>query len=284
MQQHPAAQIRFETSDALRAEPASYAHARSLAHGLRAIRYCKVETFQDCALGTIHIPGKGEETAPLSFGFYEADGILTLFEDSGRLQDFLDAFPNLFDDPHPNQPLLLVLQALIEDDIFFLTQFETELETLEDALLHHLPKDFFLRLTEYRQKLSELNAYYEQLTNLGEQMHAGQAANRDSAEAWGNFSRRTELLQNHVRLLRENVVQLRELYHARQDARQNQVTMLLTVVTTLCLPLNLLSGWYGMNFRYMPELQWKYGYWCVIALAAGIIALEIVYFKKKKFL
>ena len=70
---------------------------------------------------------------------------------------------------------------------------------------------------------------------------------------------RVELLQNHVHLLRENVLQIRELYQSMQDARQNKIMVVITIVTTIFLPLTLITGWYGMNFVYMPELQWRYG-------------------------
>ena len=86
-----------------------------------------------------------------------------------------------------------------------------------------------------------------------------------------------------MRLLQENVIQLRELYQARLDTAQNSVMMVLTIVTTIFLPLTLLTGWYGMNFKNMPELGWRYGYPLVILIALLIIVLEIIYFKKKKF-
>ena len=86
-----------------------------------------------------------------------------------------------------------------------------------------------------------------------------------------------------MHLLRENVLQLRELYQSQQDEQQNKIMCMLTVVTTLFLPLTLLTGWYGMNFAYMPELQWKYGYITVIIAAVVIVVIEIIYFKKKKF-
>ncbi|RHO56200.1 hypothetical protein DW094_06125 [Ruminococcaceae bacterium AM07-15] len=76
---------------------------------------------------------------------------------------------------------------------------------------------------------------------------------------------------------------LRELFQALQDARQNRVMGLLTVVTTLFLPLTLLTGWYGMNFARMPELQWRYGYLALIVVAGALVALEVAFFKKKKF-
>ena len=57
----------------------------------------------------------------------------------------------------------------------------------------------------------------------------------------------------------------------------------LTIVTAIFLPLTLIAGWYGMNFTYMPELHWKFGYYIVIAVAAVIALIELIYFKKKKF-
>ena len=115
------------------------------------------------------------------------------------------------------------------------------------------------------------------------QSHHSFVAEQSEAQ-WERFDHRTERLQNHVRFLRENVIQLRELYQSKQDAQQNKIMCILTVVTTLFLPLTLLTGWYGMNFAYMPELHWKYGYLAVFILAVLIVTMEIVYYKKKKIL
>ena len=134
------------------------------------------------------------------------------------------------------------------------------------------------------QKLSELNAYYEQLTDIGElfQSRACSPFANDTQD-WDKFTHRVERLQNHVKLLRENMLQLRELYQSMQDARQNKIMGILTIVTTFFLPLTLITGWYGMNFAYMPELKWRYGYLSVIIVSLIIAIGEIIYFKKKKF-
>ena len=50
------------------------------------------------------------------------------------------------------------------------------------------------------------------------------------------------------------------------------------------LPLTLIAGWYGMNFRYMPELEWKWGYPIIIAISILIAVGSLVFFKKKKWL
>ena len=59
---------------------------------------------------------------------------------------------------------------------------------------------------------------------------------------------------------------------------------LLTVVTTVFMPLTLIVGWYGMNFRYMPELDKPWGYPAVIALSVAVVVISLWFFKKKKWL
>lgn len=58
----------------------------------------------------------------------------------------------------------------------------------------------------------------------------------------------------------------------------------LTIVTTVFMPLTLIVGWYGMNFRYMPELESVWGYPVVIAVSALIVIASMVFFKRKKWL
>ncbi len=50
------------------------------------------------------------------------------------------------------------------------------------------------------------------------------------------------------------------------------------------MPLTLIAGWYGMNFRYMPELEYKWAYPAVIAVSVVIVIVSLIFFKKKKWL
>ena len=77
---------------------------------------------------------------------------------------------------------------------------------------------------------------------------------------------------------------LREAYQSQLSIRQNDLMKVFTVITAVFLPLTLLTGWYGMNFAYMPELRWRYGYPVMIVLGAVIVAGLIYWFKRKKWL
>ena len=58
----------------------------------------------------------------------------------------------------------------------------------------------------------------------------------------------------------------------------------LTVVTTVFMPLTLIVGWYGMNFKYMPELDSVWGYPAVIVVSLLIVVISLVFFKRKRWL
>lgn len=73
------------------------------------------------------------------------------------------------------------------------------------------------------------------------------------------------------------------LFFSVQGDRMNQVMKTLTIVATFFIPLTFVAGIYGMNFSYMPELAWRYGYlgvWCIMVLMT--IAM-IIYFRKKRW-
>lgn len=59
---------------------------------------------------------------------------------------------------------------------------------------------------------------------------------------------------------------MREAYQSQLEIQQNDLMKVFTVVTTVFLPLNLITGWYGMNFGDMPELSWHYGYGSIIVV------------------
>jgi magnesium transporter len=57
----------------------------------------------------------------------------------------------------------------------------------------------------------------------------------------------------------------------------------LTIVSTIFLPLSFVAGVYGMNFHYMPELSWRFGYLFVWVIFVSIFTSMIFYFKKRNW-
>ena len=269
------------TTDEFRERKADFPFHRDMLHSLGSIRYCKAELYRGGIIGTMRIPRKEAQRAPeLCFGFCLTGSALYIIEDSGEYKTLMSRLvKHSAGIERPSQLLLRLLELLIENDVLYMMHIEAELERMEAELDGKTPDDFFRRLTRHRQKLSELGAYYAQLSDIGERLsdELGATIVHDCT-AWEKFARRAERLQDHAELVAESA--LRELYQAEQDSRQNRIMGLLTVVTTLFLPLTLLTGWYGMNFRNMPELTWRCGYAVAAAVALVIVVIEILWLRR----
>ncbi len=259
--------------------------------GLQTIQYCKAEPFRECIFGTVRVPrhlaGKGG--GPLRFGFYLMGRRLFLVAEEGetRLGPLAEqCFAAVLDPPTPAGLLLVLLELLTAGDAAVLQHLEERLGKLEEELLVHTPQHFPRALLQERKTISAYHAYYEQLTDLGDEMQAdlGRHLTEDERTAWQRYTGRAERLHDHVEALREYLLQLRELYQSQMDVQQNRIMTVLTVVTTLFLPLTLVAGWYGMNFPAMLAFRSPYGYPAVVLGCILVVAAELFYFKKKKML
>ncbi|MEH0154978.1 magnesium/cobalt transporter CorA [Limibacter armeniacum] len=89
------------------------------------------------------------------------------------------------------------------------------------------------------------------------------------------------LLNTNFEYLRERLMDLINLYHYKLSENTNQVMKVLTVVSTIFIPITFVAGLYGMNFQDMPELGWKYGYPAAMGVMAAIAGGMIYYMRRK---
>lgn len=82
---------------------------------------------------------------------------------------------------------------------------------------------------------------------------------------------------------RELLAGLADLYISNISYRLNEVMKVLTIISTIFIPLTFIAGVYGMNFKYMPELDYRWGYGITWGVMIVIAVLMIVYFKRKKW-
>jgi len=87
-----------------------------------------------------------------------------------------------------------------------------------------------------------------------------------------------------IETLRDMVSGMLDIYLSSVSNRLNAVMKVLTIIATVFMPLTFIAGIYGMNFKYMPELEWSWGY-PVILIGMGFIAVSmLLYFKKRRWL
>ena len=77
---------------------------------------------------------------------------------------------------------------------------------------------------------------------------------------------------------------LLDIYLSSVSNRLNEVMKVLTIIATIFMPLTFLAGVYGMNFKYMPELEWHYGYFGWLSAWSWWRGCMVLYFKKRKWI
>jgi magnesium transporter len=72
-----------------------------------------------------------------------------------------------------------------------------------------------------------------------------------------------------------------ETHLASANNRLNEVMKLLAVISTIFMPLSFIAGIYGMNFEYMPELHWRYGYPLILLIFCVTAGIMVYYFRRR---
>jgi len=83
---------------------------------------------------------------------------------------------------------------------------------------------------------------------------------------------------------RDMVSGMLDIYLSSISNRLNAVMKVLTIIATIFMPLTFIAGVYGMNFKHMPELEWRYGYFLIWGVMILIGVFMLIYFRKKKWL
>jgi magnesium transporter len=83
---------------------------------------------------------------------------------------------------------------------------------------------------------------------------------------------------------RDVLAGLLDIYLSSVSNKMNEIMKVLTIIATIFIPITFVAGIYGMNFKYMPELEWRWGYFMVWALIVVVAGIMIGYFKKKQWL
>jgi magnesium transporter len=87
-----------------------------------------------------------------------------------------------------------------------------------------------------------------------------------------------------VETYRDMLSGMLDMYLSSVSNRMNEVMKVLTIIATIFIPLTFIAGVYGMNFRYMPELGWRWGYFIVLGLMLAIGIMMVLFFKRKKWM
>jgi len=257
--------------------------------GTSEIHSTKAEVNYDSLTGTFSIPDRhniAESNSKFAFALDEKG--IVFIDDSGVVEEIISSVvkSKRWTKPSLERFIYDFLEQIIYHDQSVLAKYDAELDEMEDKILAGEEDNYPKRLSEIRSDLRDMRIHYEQLEDLGQELEENENNffAHENLRYFRLFTQRIARLHDTTAALRDYTAQIRELYQSQLDIKQNRIMTILTIVTTIFMPLTLIAGWYGMNFKYMPELEFKAAYPIVIAVSVVIVILSLVFFRKKKWL
>ena len=179
-----------------------------------------------------------------------------------------------------------LLDAVVDNYFVILEKFGDKIELLETELVENPTQKTVQRLYQLKRELIFLhNAVWplrEVVNGLGK--HESPLIRQTTVPYLRDVYDHVIHIIDSVDIYREMLTSMLDMYLSSVSNRLNEVMKVLTVIATIFMPLTFIAGVYGMNFKYMPELAWRYGYPLVLFVMLGIGVAMLFYFKRKKWL
>ena len=179
-----------------------------------------------------------------------------------------------------------LLDAVVDNYFVILEKFGDKIESIEAELIGNPTQETVQRIYQLKREMIFLhNAVWplrEVVSALGK---------LESSLIKGSTAPYLRDLYDHVihiidsvDIYREMLSSMLDMYLSSVSNRLNEVMKVLTAISLIFMPLTFIVGVYGMNFKYMPELEWRYGYFISLLAMLGIGVTMLLYFKRKKWL
>lgn len=176
----------------------------------------------------------------------------------------------------------LLLDVIIDNYIAVSEMYAERIQNLERAVIERTKEHQLYTILSLRKELMDFKRSIDPLR---------EAVNTIQREVPVEIGKYYRDLHDHLihesenlAMYREQLVNLLDLYHSNLSYRMNSVMKVLTVITTIFVPLTFLVGVYGMNFENMPELKWHYGYFWLLGFMLVVVVFQLFYFRRKGWL
>ena len=182
--------------------------------------------------------------------------------------------------------LYLIIDEVIDGYFMVLERIEDELEELEDELTTNPTSTTLQAIHRFKRQLLQFNKNMwplrEVIGTLGRSGH--RFINNQTIPYFRDLYDHTVRVIENAETLQVMLSDMLDVYFSAVSNRLNEVMKILTMIATVFMPLTFIAGIYGMNFKYMPELEWVWGYPAVLLIMAGIGLWMILYFRRKKWI
>jgi len=180
----------------------------------------------------------------------------------------------------------VLLDTVVDHNFLVLEQLGDRIEDLEDDLLAHPEADNLQEIQRLKREILSLRHAIWPLRELISGLYKEESPliQEETRLYFKDVHDHVIQIIETIELFRELVAGMLEIYRSNLSSRMNEVMKVLTIFSTIFIPLTFVVGVYGMNFEYMPELKWGWGYaalWIIMGIVTGIMLL---FFRRKKWL
>lgn len=182
--------------------------------------------------------------------------------------------------------LHLVLDELVDAYMPIVTDFEEELERMEREVLQKPSNRLLLRLLEIKRHVQESRRSVVYMREMTNRLSRGEfdLVSLEESMYYRNVYDHLVRTADQLDACREASTAMMEAYYSASNTRLNEVMRILTVISTVFLPMTFVSSVYGMNFRFMPEVDWRYGYAMAWGLMLCVGGGMVMFFKRRGWL
>ena len=182
--------------------------------------------------------------------------------------------------------LFYALMDIIVDNYYLvLEKTDEEIDSLDDELVNNSDEIEIKEIHGLKRQLISLRRNTWPLRELFTQLirEESELIKETTEPFLRDLLDHTIHVTESVDSFRETANTLMETYLSLASNKMNEVMKVLTVIATIFIPLTFIVGIYGMNFHYMPELEWPWAYFAVWGVMVAVVVVMIIYFRKKKW-
>ncbi len=156
------------------------------------------------------------------------------------------------------------------------------LESLEDRVTERQSRELLAEIHGVRRELlSFVRLIRQQRDAVGALTRADHPLVSDAVRVYLRDSHDHALqISDVLDSFREIALGLMDVYHSSLSQRTNEIIKVLTILSSIFIPLTFIVGVYGMNFEHMPELQWRYGYFATWGVMLAVVIALLTYFRR----
>lgn len=179
-----------------------------------------------------------------------------------------------------------ILDAIVDHYFITLERYGDVIGKLEEEIFQNPEDDPMSRLHSMKQEMIFLRKSTWPVREILNKLTRGESAliGKTTMVYLRDVYDHTIQVIDTIETYRDLLSGLLDLYLSSLSNRMNEVMKVLTIIATIFIPLTFIAGIYGMNFRYMPELDWKWSYPIVWLVMIFIGMIMLIYFRRKKWL